>query len=83
MLNRYVIDKTGITGIFNIHVEFARDESAPGPPGVRPPGVEPSDTPPGPSIFTVLEQQLGLRLVPDKGPRGYIVIDSVQRPSEN
>jgi uncharacterized protein (TIGR03435 family) len=86
MLNRYVIDKTGIAGIFTIHVEFARDESAPGPPvppGVRPPGIEPSDTPPGPSIFTALEQQLGLKLEPIKGPHGYIVIDHAEKPSEN
>jgi len=84
-LDRPVIDKTGITGAFNIHLEFARDESTTAalPPGFRQREVAPSDVPPGPSIFTVLEQQLGLKLVPDKGPRGYIVIDHIERPSEN
>jgi uncharacterized protein (TIGR03435 family) len=84
-LDRPVIDKTGITGIFNIHLEFARDETTPDrrPPGFRQRPAEPSDIPPAPSIFTVMEQQLGLKLEPDKGPRGYIAIDSIERPSEN
>jgi uncharacterized protein (TIGR03435 family) len=84
-LDRPVIDKTEITGSFNIHLEFARDENTPDrrPPGFRPRAAEQSDLPSAPSIFTVIEQQLGLKLVPDKGPRGYIAIDSIERPSEN
>ena len=82
-LDRHIIDKTWITEIFNIRLEFARDENAPGslPPGAIP--SQPSEAPVAPSVFTVLEQQLGLKLIPDKGPRGYIVIDSIERPSEN
>ena len=84
IMDRRVIDKTGITALFDFHLVFAHDENTPGtfPPGGSSP-FTPTDTPPGASVFTVLEQQLGLKLVPDKGPRGYIVIDSVQRPSEN
>lgn len=82
-MDRHVIDKTGITALFNFHLVFAHDENTPGsfPAGLPSPFSD-SDVPAGPSIFTVVEQ-LGLKLVPDKGPRGYIVIDSVQRPSEN
>jgi uncharacterized protein (TIGR03435 family) len=82
-MDRHVIDKTGVTDVFRIHLEYMPDENTPerflntdaaaGPA---------SDIPPGPSIFTALEQ-MGLKLVPAKGPRGYIVIDHVDRPSEN
>jgi len=44
--------------------------------------AEPS-VPQGQSVFTALEQQLGLKLLPDKGPHGVIVIDSVDRPTGN
>jgi len=68
--------------LFTFQLEFARDENAAGwfPPGMFR-NVEP-DVPLGPSISTALEQ-LGLRLAPDKGPRGYVVVDGVERPSIN
>lgn len=84
-MDRPVIDKTGLTGLFDIHLVFAPDETS--DPTLRRGGAlepnEPSDDPAGPSIFTALEQQLGLKLVPAKGTRELIVIDSVERPSEN
>jgi uncharacterized protein (TIGR03435 family) len=79
---RHVFDKTGVSGLFNYNLRFAHDDTTPGElPGT--PGLPQSDVPAGPSIFTVLEEQLGMKLVSDKGPRGYLVIDSVQRPAEN
>ncbi len=78
LLDRPVIDKTGIPGMFTFHVEFAFDDST---PGLRP---APSDEPGGgPSIFTAVQEQLGLKLEPTKGPGDFLVIDSVERPSEN
>jgi uncharacterized protein (TIGR03435 family) len=85
IMHRPVLDKTGITALFTFHLEFAHDENAPGvvPPEMRSP-FPPSDViPTTPSINTVLEQQLGLTLVPDRGPREYLVIDSAERPSLN
>ncbi len=80
-LDRHVIDKTGVTDVFRIHLEYLPDENTPRFLNANP--AEPASTvPPGPSIFTALEQ-MGLKLVPDKGPHGYIVIDHVERPSEN
>jgi uncharacterized protein (TIGR03435 family) len=38
---------------------------------------------PGPSIIPALREQLGLKLEPAKGPRVFLVIDHVERPSEN
>jgi uncharacterized protein (TIGR03435 family) len=86
-LDRLVIDKTGITGRFDFHLEFASDETTPGllPGGGDPggtPGAAPLD-PAGPSIFTALQQQLGLKLEPAKGPGESLVIDHVERPSKN
>jgi uncharacterized protein (TIGR03435 family) len=49
-------------------------------PAALPPDAS-ADVPPGPSIFTVLERQLGLKLDPMQGPQGFFVVDHVERPS--
>jgi uncharacterized protein (TIGR03435 family) len=68
---RPVIDRTGITEKFDFHIEFT------------PEGAEPSDdADASPFIFAALAQ-LGLKLEPAKGPRDFMVIDRVERPSEN
>jgi uncharacterized protein (TIGR03435 family) len=81
LLSRPVIDQTGIKDQFSFRVEFAPDETmAPrlaGPLGATP-GV-----PDGPSLFSVFEKQLGVRIVSAKAPQGYLVIDRVERPSRN
>lgn len=79
LLGRPVIDKTGVTGLFNAHLEFALDESTPGM-SLRLPH---SDDPPGPSIFTAVQEQFGLKLNSARGPGEFLVIDRVERPSEN
>jgi len=84
VLDRPVIDKTGITGKFNIHLEFAPDATTPrflpgGELGIPASAVT---DPAGASISTAI-QQLGLRLEPTKGPREFLVIDHVERPTEN
>ena len=76
-LGRPVMDKTGIAGAFDFHLEFAIDEAT---PGIRP---APSDDPPGPTIFTAVQEQLGLKLESAKGPGEFLIIDSVAKPSEN
>jgi uncharacterized protein (TIGR03435 family) len=86
VLDRSVVDKTGIAGMFDFHLEFAPDQATPGllPGGALRFTDTPSDDPPGgPSIFTAIEEQLGLRLEPAKGPGEFLVIDHVERPSEN
>jgi uncharacterized protein (TIGR03435 family) len=80
VLDRPVINKTGITGKFDINLEFAVDETT---SGLRSIGDNPvvmnQDRP---SIFTTIKQ-LGLKLEPAKGPHEFIVIDHVERPSAN
>jgi bla regulator protein BlaR1 len=78
VLDRPVINKTGVSGIFHFHVEFAPDGTIP----KFAPAV-PDDPPGGASIFTAFQEQLGLKLEPAKAPGEFLVIDSVERPSEN
>jgi uncharacterized protein (TIGR03435 family) len=83
-LNRHVFDKTGVTELYIFHLQVAHDETTPGnfPPQMSDRMFPPTDVPSGPSIFTTLEA-VGLKLEPTKGPRGYMVVDHVERPSEN
>ena len=88
-LDRIVINKTGITGRFDFHMEFAPDEATAGLNSMRGPDgpvVTPgsaSDPPGGPSIFTAIQEQLGLKLESAKGLREFLVIDRVEKPTEN
>jgi uncharacterized protein (TIGR03435 family) len=89
VLDRDVIDKTGIAGVFDIHVEAPpADNPAPGDPayGVpRPPAplvpASPADAL-GSAIFDSV-QRLGLKLEPAKAPGEFLVIDRVEKPSGN
>src|ERR1035441_4703258 len=66
-----------LTGLFDIHLESSREL---GPNEAARPDA---DVIPKPDIFKALQEQLGLKLAPDKAPVDVIVIDSVDRPSEN
>jgi uncharacterized protein (TIGR03435 family) len=68
-----VLDKTGLNGLFDVQLQFTPESTTAAPP---------SD-PSGPSLFTALEEQLGLKLESSKGPVEVLVVDFVQRPSEN
>jgi uncharacterized protein (TIGR03435 family) len=78
-----VLDKTGNTEKFNFVLEFAIDENTPGTSLFSPRPPEPSDIPPGQTIYSALQDQLGLRLEQARAPRAFIVIDHVERPSPN
>jgi len=86
-LGRTVIDKTGLTGKYDFELKWTPDPGQPAaaPFGPPPPGVElpPPPDPNGPSIFTAVQEQLGLRLESQKGPVETLVIDRVEKPSEN
>ena len=82
-LGRPVYDKTGLTGLFDFKLQWTPgSEQAPGPFGPAPDAPPPVD-PSGPSLFTALQEQLGLRLESTKGPVEVVVIDSAQKPTEN
>lgn len=76
---RIVVDRTGLTGNFDIDLTFTPEQLPQGPP---PPGVPlPSIDPNGPSLFTALQEQLGLKLESDRAPVEVLVIDHVERPT--
>jgi uncharacterized protein (TIGR03435 family) len=70
-LGRSVVDKTGLTALFEIHVDTGPMKRCPTP------------EPPGPSIFTAVREQLGLRLDSGRGPGEFLVIDRIERPTPN
>jgi uncharacterized protein (TIGR03435 family) len=79
-VGRIVEDRTGLTGAFDFDLEFAPDPTAAtaaGSPTVAPAAGD------RPSLFTALEEQLGLRLQPQRAPVDMLVIDRIEPPSEN
>jgi len=79
-----VIDKTGITDYFEIHLRFSPDDLAAPRPATDAPGATAEvRAPDAPGIFQAIQEQLGLRLVRAKGPVDVLVIDHIERPSEN
>jgi uncharacterized protein (TIGR03435 family) len=81
-LHRTVIDKTGLTGNFEITLKWASDDNsaamsaAPGSP-------DSSTEASGPSIFAAVQEQLGLKLQSAKGPVDTLVVDHIEKPSDN
>jgi uncharacterized protein (TIGR03435 family) len=78
ILDRPVVDNTGLTTRYDFDLEWTPDESQFG--GTLPPG--PPDTP-QPGLFAALQQQLGLKMEATRGPIETLVIDRLDRPSEN
>jgi len=78
---RLVLDRTGLTGTYDYRLQWTperlRSNPSQGPDTALPPDSS------GPSLFTALQEQLGLRLESTKGPVDTVVIDHIERPSEN
>lgn len=87
LVDRTVIDRTGLLGRFDIHLEFVRENAMSRTTRLN--GVDtpvspvPSNDGAGPSIFSALEKQLGLRLSPARRPLEVIVVDHAEKPSDN
>jgi bla regulator protein blaR1 len=87
--DRRVINKTGITGFYDIDLHYAMDAQMGGgmirmAPVESQSGPTPTvEAPSGPTIFTAMQEQLGLKLEADKAPLEYFIIDSIEKPSEN
>jgi uncharacterized protein (TIGR03435 family) len=70
-VDRIVLDKTGLTGKYDYQLKFQ---------SVQPPAAATDDRP---SFITALQEQLGLKLEPERAPIEVLVIDHVERPSED
>jgi uncharacterized protein (TIGR03435 family) len=84
-LNCSVQDKTGLTGRYSFTLQYSPDQGS-GTMPPRPEGGQVGSPPPdtsGPSLFTAVREQLGLRLIPTTVPVDSIVIDHIERPSPN
>jgi uncharacterized protein (TIGR03435 family) len=75
-LDRTVIDKTGLAGRYDFRLRWTPDSVANS-------GTDNGAADAPPVIFTAIEEQLGLKLQPGKGPVNTLVVDSVERPTEN
>jgi uncharacterized protein (TIGR03435 family) len=81
LLRRPVLDKTGLTGIYDFTLDFVPDAGQTPATTNADDNTLPPD--PGASIFTAVQQQLGLKLDPGRRPVETLVIDHVERPSGN
>jgi uncharacterized protein (TIGR03435 family) len=80
-LKRTVADKTGLAEAFDVTLHWETDPSSPLYDGIGgAPTSEPSST--GPSLFTAIEEQLGLKLQTSRGPDEVLVIDRVEKPTQ-
>ena len=79
-VDRTMVDRTGLNGVFDFNLEFAPELG----PGSQIGGTASAPDPSAPpSIFTALQEQLGLKLEPQTGPVDVLVIDHVEEPSPN
>ena len=83
-VSRTVVDQTGLAGNYDLDLQWTPDQMPQGR-GDPPPGAPalPAIDPNGPSIFTAVQEQLGLKLESTKGPVSVVVIDRVEHPTED
>jgi bla regulator protein blaR1 len=81
MVGRIVIDKTGLKGRYDFQMTYAPEGRGfgGGPAGADAPPVDPNT----PSLFTALQEQLGLKLESERGPVDVVVIDRIDQPTED
>jgi uncharacterized protein (TIGR03435 family) len=82
VLDRPVVDQTGLQGRYDFTLTWTPDESQFGGLGVKvPPPTDDAAAPPG--LFTAIQEQLGLKLESTKAPVEVLVVDRVEKPTEN
>jgi Protein of unknown function (DUF3738) len=72
-----VIDKTGLTGVYDLDLTWTPEQAPPGPDGTASPPQSSGDSV---SLYTAVQEQLGLKLDAQRGPVDVLVIESAERP---
>jgi len=80
VVGRIVINRTGLEGDWDLDLEFT-PEGAPNPPGGAPPPAPASAPSDLPSVFTAVQEQLGLKLESTRAPVEVVVIERLERPT--
>jgi len=85
ILGRTVVDKTGLAGDYDFTLKYTPDmpQAQPGFGNPQDSTAAPPADPSAPSIFVAVQEQIGLKLEPQKGPVDVYVVDRVEKPSEN
>jgi uncharacterized protein (TIGR03435 family) len=82
VLDRPVLDQTGITGRYDFTLKWTPDDSQFASFGMKiPPPTDAANAPP--NLYTAIQEQLGLKLEATKAPTDVLVVDHVEKPSEN
>jgi uncharacterized protein (TIGR03435 family) len=76
-VQRIVVDRTGLSGGWDFEITFAAERPLNPPPGVEFPPADPN----APSLFTAMQEQLGLKLQSTKGPVEVLVVDRIEQPT--
>jgi uncharacterized protein (TIGR03435 family) len=83
VMDKPVLDQTGLIERYDFNLDWAPDQSQFASFGVRIPPPNPDDPNPLPSLFTALQEQLGLKMEATKGNVDVMVIDHIEKPSAN
>jgi uncharacterized protein (TIGR03435 family) len=82
VLDRPVVDQTGLAGRFDFSLNWTPDDSQFGGMGAKiPPPTDSADAPP--NLYTAIQEQIGLKLEATKAPADVMIIDKVEKPSAN
>jgi uncharacterized protein (TIGR03435 family) len=81
LVGRPVIDKTGLTGLYDFSLKYAPDGRSAGPFGPPPGAPTPPVDPDAPGLTTAVQEQLGLKLESARGPVEVVVIDKFEKPT--
>jgi uncharacterized protein (TIGR03435 family) len=77
---RPIVDKTGLTGVYDLDLTWTPDEAPPAPDGTS---TQPPSSSDSGSLYTAVQEQLGLKLDAQRGPVDMLVIESVERPIQD